>query len=153
MDHNISCIADRSTELLPELPIFCGVQPEEEKMEQNVTMVIHPNSTLQRLTSRKRIHRKAALISQNKYTALCFLVFFCSLVIGFGTNWSTEHAVLIHICVRLPAGYVRDQLKHHTKIKAFEVISMNRSNINHALSAKCCWHHFTFLMPIYLDDI
>lgn len=27
MDHNISCIADRSTELLPELPILCGVQP------------------------------------------------------------------------------------------------------------------------------
>lgn len=44
MDHNVSCIADRSTELLPELPILCGVQPEEEKMEQNVTIIIHPNT-------------------------------------------------------------------------------------------------------------
>lgn len=30
MDHNISCVADRSTELLPELPILCGVQPDIE---------------------------------------------------------------------------------------------------------------------------
>lgn len=46
MDDNISCIADRSTELLPELPIFCGVQPEEEKMEPNITMIIHPNTSI-----------------------------------------------------------------------------------------------------------
>lgn len=46
MDDNISCIADRSTELLPELPILCGVQSEEEKMEENVTMIIHPNTLI-----------------------------------------------------------------------------------------------------------
>lgn len=44
MDYNISCIADGSTELFSELSILCGVQPEEEKMEQNVTMIIHSNT-------------------------------------------------------------------------------------------------------------
>lgn len=48
MDHNISCIADGSTELFSELPILCGVQPEEEKMEQNVTLVIHSNTLIVR---------------------------------------------------------------------------------------------------------
>lgn len=46
MDHNISCIDDGSTELFSELPILCGVQPEEEKMEQNVTLVIHSNNLI-----------------------------------------------------------------------------------------------------------
>lgn len=144
MDHNISCIADRSTELLPELPILCGVQPEEEKMEQNVTM-IYPPKYLAEINIWSESTEKLVLISQNKYIELCFLVFFCYLVIGLGTTWSTEHAVLIHICVRLPAGYVRDQLKHQTKTKDFEVISINKSHVNHALTAKCCLHHFCHL--------
>lgn len=44
MDHNISCIDDGSTELFSELPILCGVQPDEEKMGQNVTLIIHSDT-------------------------------------------------------------------------------------------------------------
>lgn len=46
MDHNISCIADGSMELFSEFPILCGVQPEEEKMEQNVTLIIYSNTLI-----------------------------------------------------------------------------------------------------------
>lgn len=46
MDHNISRIADGSTELFSELPILCWVQPEEQNMEQNVIMIIHSNTLI-----------------------------------------------------------------------------------------------------------
>jgi len=61
MDHNISCIADGSTELFSELPILCGVQPEEKKMEQKCYLDYpfkYFDGTLQKLASEKGIHRK-----------------------------------------------------------------------------------------------
>lgn len=36
MDHNISCIADGSTELFSELPILCGVQPDIKRLHVGI---------------------------------------------------------------------------------------------------------------------